>query len=290
MNVNATNVDGIRQQDFYVLEIWRQLVAAGLDPKDAHFYLAVLRGGRMTVAEAARHANVSRTSGYDIARRLQARGLLTRVESDSPLDQKDLRTHSHLMANDPALLLDEWAVRKQVLDDVVPQLRALHSGNRARPKVRYLEGPSGIRTALFETLEWQSPIRGILSMQDLMTVPGEAAMDDYIAGRRERELVLRVIRTRDHDWPGGWLTSARDYRVVRHTPVEYEFTMTAVIGSREVVALSSARETFAMMIESEEYAEMQTNLFEALWGLSTPADSDDSGSPEKNRRARYSGS
>jgi hypothetical protein len=55
-------------------------------------------------------------------------------------------------------------------------------------------------------------------MRDLMAVPGEAAMAEYIAGRRERGLVLRVIRTRDHDWPGGWLTSARDYRVVKHAP------------------------------------------------------------------------
>jgi sugar-specific transcriptional regulator TrmB len=259
--------------------VWQQLMAAGLDSKDAHFYLAVLRGGRATVAEAAREANVSRTSGYDIARRLQARGLVSRVEFD-PDESEDLRTQSHLVANDPAQLLEEWATRKRVLDDLVPQLRALFSANRARPKVRYLEGETGIRTALFETLDWQSPLRGILSMRDLMTVPGESAMVDYIAGRRERELVLRVIRTRDHDWPGGWLTSARDYRIVKHAPKEYEFTMTTVIGSQEVVTLSSAQETFAMVIESLEYAEMQRNFFEVLWGVSADSEVDESGSPE----------
>lgn len=259
--------------------MWQQLVDAGLDTKDAHFYLAVLQRGRATVAEAARLANVSRTSGYDIARRLEARGLISRVESD-PDEYEDLRTQSHLVANDPTQLLDEWAMRRRVLDDLVPQLRALFSASRTRPKVRYLEGASGIRAALFETLEWDSPLCGILSMNDLMTVPGEAAMADYIAGRRERQLVLRVIRTRDHDWPGSWLTSARDFRVVKHAPVEYEFTMTAVIGSREVVNLSSARETFAMVIESEEYAEMQRNFFEVLWGVSTSAASDDSVAPD----------
>lgn len=258
--------------------MWQQLVEAGLDPKDAHFYLAVLRRGRTTVAEAAREAHVSRTSGYDIARRLQARGLIGRVES-GPGDSEDLRTQSHLVANDPEHLLDEWATRRRVLDDVVPQLRALFSASRSRPKVRYLEGAAGIRAALFETLEWQSPIRGILSMRDLMAVPGEAAMEEYIAGRREHELVLRVIRTRDHDWPRGWLTSAADYRVVKHAPPEYEFTMTAVIGEQQVVNLSSARETFAMVIESEEYAEMQRNFFEVLWSVSKSAEEDGSGVP-----------
>jgi hypothetical protein len=258
--------------------MWQSLVEAGLDPKDAHFYLAVLRGGQTTVAEAARQAHVSRTSGYDIARRLQARGLISKVES-GPGEAEDLRTQSHLVANDPVHLLDEWASRRQVLDDVVPQLRALFSENRARPKVRYLEGAAGIRAALFETLEWASPIRGILSMRDLMAVPGETAMTEYINGRREHELLLRVIRTRDHDWPGGWLTSARDYRVVKHAPPEYEFTMTTFIGTHQVVTLSSAQETFAMVIESAEYAQMQTNFFDVLWGVSKKADVDDSGAP-----------
>lgn len=258
--------------------MWQQLVEAGFEPRDVHFYLAVLQGSRVTVAEAAHKANVSRTSGYDIARRLQARGLISKVESD-PGEGEDLRTQSHLIANDPVQLLDEWSARRRMLDDLVPQLRAHFSASRTRPKVRYLEGASGIRNALFETLDWESPIHGILSMRDLMTIPGEAAMADYIAGRRERELLLRVIRTRDHDWPGGWLTSARDYRVVKHAPAEHEFTMTTVIGRQQVVTLSSARETFAMVIESAEYADMQRNFFEVLWGVSASAETDDSGAP-----------
>lgn len=259
--------------------MWRRLVEAGLDPKDAHFYVAVLNRGSTTIAEAAREAHVSRTNGYDIAKRLQARGLVSRVESTAAATG-DLRSRSHLVANDPAQLLEEWATRRRVLDDVVPELRALFTTNRVRPKVRYLEGHSGIRQALFETLEWASPIRGILSMRDLMRVPGEVAMTEYIDERRRRELMLHVIRTQGHDWPHGWPTSARDYRVVRHAPAEYEFTMTTVIGSQQVVTISSDREAFAMMIESEEYAEMQQNFFDVLWRVSSAGDVDDSGSPE----------
>lgn len=55
--------------------------------------------------------------------------------------------------------------------------------------------------------------------------------------------------------------------------------MTAFVGTREVVSLSSASETFAMVIESQEYAEMQRNFFEVLWSVSTDAAVDDSGPP-----------
>lgn len=37
--------------------------------------------------------------------------------------------------------------------------------------------------------------------------------------------------------------------------------MTTVLGEHQVANLSSARETFAMVIDSEEYAEMQRNFF-----------------------------
>lgn len=67
--------------------------------------------------------------------------------------------------------------------------------------------------------------------------------------------------------------------MVKHAPPEYEFTMTTVIGEHQVVNLSLARETFAMVIESEEYAEMQRNFFEVLWSASKRADEDGTGVP-----------
>ena len=59
--------------------MWEQLVAAGLDPKEAKFYLAVLAMRRSTVAEAAERAGVSRTNAYDITKRMMHRGLLRRL-------------------------------------------------------------------------------------------------------------------------------------------------------------------------------------------------------------------
>ena len=60
--------------------MWEELVSAGLDPKEAKFYLAVLDMHRPTVAEAAERAGVSRTNAYDIAKRMVHRGLLSITE------------------------------------------------------------------------------------------------------------------------------------------------------------------------------------------------------------------
>ncbi|MGH3383113.1 MAG: TrmB family transcriptional regulator [Nocardioidaceae bacterium] len=248
--------------------MWQDLVNAGLEPKEARVYLAVLDLQRPTVAEAAEHAEVSRTNAYDITKRLVHRGLVS-ITDVGPNGKPAGRGRGVLTANDPGQLLDEWAERKDVLETLVPKLRAMRAKGGSQPRVRYLEGANGIRSALFETLGWPSPLRGILSMKDLLSVPGESAMNEYIRGRQDRELWLRVVRSPERDYEHGWPTSATHYRESRYAPAEYVFTMTTIIGQDEVAVMSSRRENFAMMIESAEYAQMQTHLFEVLWATSS---------------------
>jgi HTH-type transcriptional regulator, sugar sensing transcriptional regulator len=243
--------------------MWAELAEAGLDPKEAKFYLATLTMDGPTVARAAEAAGVSRTNAYDIAKRLAHRGLISMVEGGVAG-----RGRTVLRAADPQHLLNEWSERRQALERLVPRLRAMHAKGGAAPRSRYLEGAGGIRTALFETLDWPSPLRGILSMRDLMAVPGATAMREYIDGRRERQLWLNVIRSPENDYASGWPTSEVDLRRTRYAPAGYLFTMTSIIGQDAVAMISSTRENFALIIESAEYAEMQGNLFEVLWAAS----------------------
>lgn len=247
--------------------MWEELVRAGLEPKEAKLYLAVLETQQCTVSEAAALAEVTRTNAYDIARKLVNRGLLSLTEVGTS-GKAGGRGRAVLTANDPGHLLDEWAYRKNLLDDLVPRLRALRGDGQHQPRVRFMAGEAGIRSALFETLAWPSPLRGILSMKDLLAVPGSSAMREYIDERKRRSLFLRVVRSPERDYPSGWPTNAEALRETRYAPESYIFTMTMIIGPHAVAVLSSRRENFAMMIESSEYAETQAHLFEVLWQAS----------------------
>ena len=249
--------------------MWAELVEAGLEPKEARFYLAALSMDSATVAQIAEVSQISRTNAYDIAKRLAHRGLVSLIEGDSHRGdpRAGRRPTTIVRAADPQRLLDEWSQRRRILESLIPQLRALHGKGATAPRVRYLEGASGIRTALFDTLDWPSPLRGVLSMRDLLTVPGVEAMNEYIAGRRERKLWLHVLRSPEKDLPGGWPSSRDDYRRTRYVPAEYVFTMTMIIGDVAAAMISSKRENFALVVESLEYVEMHRNLFEVLWAV-----------------------
>lgn len=244
----------------------RQLADAGLDIKEAKLYLAVLESGRVSIADAAQQTFISRTNAYDVVKRLVQRGMVQVVEVPNAGTG---RHRSVLEANDPAVLLEENAAQRDRLESVIPGLRAIQVKGTL-PRVRYLEGVAGIRTALFESLEWSSPIYGILSMADLMAAPGAEAMAQYIEGRRRHRLELRVVRSRVKESTLDWPTSQADHRIVRLAPPPYVFTMTTLIGEHTVSTLASRQENFAMVIESEEYADQQRQLFEILWETSTP--------------------
>lgn len=241
----------------------------GLSAKESRFYLAVLGRGRCSIADAARRAGVNRTSGYDILRRLEESGLVTTVEI-GPSGKPGDRGRVDLVATDPVHLMRTLDQQRRVLDELVPQLRAMHASNALRPRVRYFEGAAGIRQALFDTLNWAGPLSGIFSMGDLLTVPGDDALKDYISGRKEKGLELRVVRSAEFDIPGQWPSTSQDLRSARHSPPSYSFTMTTIIGADTVAVMSSKRENFAMTIESAEYAQQQQNLFEVLWQVSSP--------------------
>jgi HTH-type transcriptional regulator, sugar sensing transcriptional regulator len=249
-----------------------ELERAGLDPKEAQLYLAVLALGQPTVAQAAHAAQVSRTNAYDVVRRLSRRGLLTITEV-GPTGEPAGRGRAVLRATDPEQFLTEWRERGAVLHEVVPRLKALMNTQTPRPRVRYLEGQSGITAALWETLTWGGPLKGILSMIDLLQVPGRQRMDEYVARRRELGIALHVVRSPEKESEDLWPSSARDLREVRFAPPHHIFTMTMLIGASSVAVISSRRENFAMMIDSSEYAELQSGLFDSLWSASTPAPS-----------------
>ncbi|MPZ63493.1 MAG: helix-turn-helix domain-containing protein [Propionibacteriales bacterium] len=240
-----------------------RLVELGLDVKEARFYLTVLELGEATVRQIAEAAGVSRTNAYDILDRLARRGLVSQLEVGP--------THrTMVVATDPQRLVDEWEERGRRLESIVPQLRAMHHKTGVRPRVRYYEGVEGIQTVLYGTLHLSSSLLGILSMRDLLTVPGKTVMDHYVSRRAETGVRLRVIRSREKETEDMWPTDPRALREARYAPTGRVFTMTMFLGGDTVALISSRRENFALTIESPEYAELQRNMFEILWEASLP--------------------
>jgi HTH-type transcriptional regulator, sugar sensing transcriptional regulator len=247
-----------------------ELVQIGLDPKAASLYLAILEMHEPTVAEVARVTDTNRTTAYDLVNSLVQRGMVQLVASSRTNRRANTKV---IKPQNPDKLLTDWLQTKVLLDKVVPQLQALQERSGPFPRTTYFEGAEGMRHALFETLTWGSDLCGIMSMDDLHKGIGRPATDDYVRERWKRKIWLRVVRSHEKDVDEGWESSDEEFRRARYAPDTYVYNMTMLIGADKVIMLSSRRENFALKIESAEYAEMQRNLFEILWGVSSDPDS-----------------
>lgn len=245
------------------MQLEEGLARLGLDGKRARFYLAALELGEAPITAIAKKAGLTRTTAYDILGRLLQEGLVTQVEKSGRL---------HVLAESPSTLLRAVEERRQLLRSLLPELQSLYNLSPVKPRIHYHEGVEGIRTVLHDSLGCRGKrLRGILSMVDLLDVPGRREMERYIARRIAAGIFLQVVRSRVKEVGDIWPTRREDLRELRYTPDGIVFTMTTLIYDDKVAMISSRRENFGMIIESEEFAKLQEALFEVLWRASEPA-------------------
>jgi len=244
------------------LGIEKKLATIGITGNLYKLYAAAIELGEAPIAEVAARAGLIRTTAYDALSRLEQEGLVK-------LEMR--RQRRYVIAQDPTVLLERLEGRRQMLHELMPQLRSMYNRAQGKPHIRFYEGVEGIRTALQDTLTVSGQpkfLRGILSMEELLQTPGKEEMDQYICDRVERDIWLQVIRSQQKDVEAVWPSSADELRELRYCPQHMVLSMTTFIYDNRVCLISSRRENYGLIIESEEFAAMQRVLFDAIWALS----------------------
>lgn len=236
------------------------LSSLGLSAKEQEFYFAALELGSAPVAAVSQRAGITRTSAYDVIARLEKEGLISYAE---------VRGIKHVIAEDPGVLIDRWNRMKVMIDDAVPELRAMQSQGSSKPTTRFCPGKDGIMHLLQMTLECKRlPLIGILSMHELFEVPGEREMNKIVAERIRRGISLRVLRSRSRDMSKIWPPSKDEFREQRYVPEGIDLGMTMYVCDDSVIYISSKQESYGLLISSRDLAELNRQMFNGLWEIS----------------------
>lgn len=244
------------------MKLLESLKEFGLDEKKAKIYLALLELGSAKAHEIAHKAKVTRPTAYDILEKLSLDGLIGVYEKHA------IR---YYIANNPEKIKRQLQEKERTFDAILPELKSIYNTLQAKPKITYYEGVEGIKTVLDDTISGKEKLlRGILSMDDLFKIPGKKFMDDYVQRRVGARYMLRVIRSKPKEISETWFTNPLEYRELRYSPPSMVFTMTTYIYDNKVALISSKKENFGMIIESEEFHGTMSHMFEALWHVSAP--------------------
>lgn len=238
----------------------RALVELGLTPSEANVYLALLGNGPSTPSQVAERTDLYRPNVYDALKRLQARGLASRVKLDSGFSY----------AAAPLDALESLVERKrESLMAALPNLNALAAQAGSKTSVQVLEGKNALRAVIRDacrTLERTPSNPLALGVDERQFVQAdEIALGQYFAFLKRKRLQERVlIREGDSFTPGNPTST---YRTL---PAKYFNAQPALVYGDGVALLVFSDPTLAILIHNAALADSYRKQFELAWSVSKP--------------------
>ncbi|HLD17846.1 MAG TPA: helix-turn-helix domain-containing protein [Patescibacteria group bacterium] len=120
-----------------------QLKQVGLQGNEIKIYLYLLGQGVSTPPQIAKGTGITRTNCYHLLRNLKEKGLLS---------EQMVQKRKSYLAKDPESLLFLLEQRKSALASLLPDLRALFTTQKNKPKIEFYEGMGQIKEIYLQTL------------------------------------------------------------------------------------------------------------------------------------------
>src|SRR3989344_5908658 len=130
----------------------KELEKIGLTQKEAGIYLACLELTEATIGDIAKKSGVKRTTVYDIIDSLKEKGLVSSITKNKKL---------FYYAESPKKLENTLDEKKRLLENMMPELFSIANKIDKKPKIKYFEGPEGMKDVFRDTLNY--PDQEILS-------------------------------------------------------------------------------------------------------------------------------
>jgi sugar-specific transcriptional regulator TrmB len=245
-------------------QLLTELKHLGLSDKEAQVYLSSLELGPAPVQDISHKAKVNRATTYVMIEALSSRGLMSTFVKGKK---------RFYVPESPDRLLSILRIQQKEIEEKqtefekkLPLFLALFNTEGAKPQIRYLEGPEGIKTvrALFEAMdgEWLEilPLDDVNATKELMT----HERDMHLKTLREKRTPHKVLVT---------MSEFDESKIVdagvgewRFLPAnEFPIHGSIVIRQNYVFLFSYRSALLSVVITSQEIADAVRALFHLAW-------------------------
>ncbi|MFH1030557.1 MAG: helix-turn-helix domain-containing protein [bacterium] len=248
------------------MSIQTNLENIGLTEKEAKVYLAALELGPASIQALTKKSAIKRSTVYEMIKNLKKAGLM----SETIKGKRRL-----FIAAEPETLKRIIKQKEKMLSEIMPELKSISNIGFTKPKVMYYEGREGIREIFWDTIKIKTGMAYWISIIDELTaLVGEDFVYKYIEEKAKRGLWIKSILITSKQ-PSNYkyldpLTYERTLRKVRFTPKELDFSNTIAIYGNRVAIISTRKEGFGFVVESEDYAKSMKVFYDLLWNISKP--------------------
>lgn len=229
----------------------------GLTQRQARVYLATLELGESTIQNIAKQADIERTGTYHLIDSLIQAGLVSCIIK---------KKKNYYSAREPEVISNIAKSRAKLIDQYLPEFKALYNLSDSKPKVRLFEGMEGIKTIFERTLDLKKgeEILAFSSFNIAHRYISEWG-HDYVKRRAAKGIFARDITEDSLEAKEHQSRDKEELRETRMVPKD-RFPFTNEINIyRNIVIIISYREMIGLVIESEDIAKMLKTIFELSW-------------------------
>src|SRR3989338_4917437 len=167
-----------------------ELEKFGLSRKEANIYLVLLELGPAPVNEIAKKSEINRSTAYVLLDSLSRHGLVSISEKSG------IKIYNTAPPERIIQFLEE-SVKKYtelvgIAHSILPELKAMYVGVGTKPRVQFLEGLEGIKTAYEDTLTSQETIRAYASIENMHKALPDY-FPEYYQRRSKKKIKIRAI-------------------------------------------------------------------------------------------------
>ncbi|PIW37001.1 MAG: hypothetical protein COW24_02460 [Candidatus Kerfeldbacteria bacterium CG15_BIG_FIL_POST_REV_8_21_14_020_45_12] len=239
------------------MELNQQLQNIGLTKTEAAIYTYLLQNGLATPPQIAKGTGIARTNAYNVLQSLKAQALIQ--------EQKAGKRKAYI-ANDPESLFQRIEERRNNVEQVLPDLRALYAQHQNKPIIRFFDGYEEIKQIYHMVLSTEE-VYGIGSTNELAR-QGQAFYSKWLKELKAHNIVFYDILSH----PSGEkaapemkaaLRGLYDYKLM---PKKYEdFPTDMLIWGDNIALLSLEEPLFGTVITNKTLAQTFRIIFKALW-------------------------
>lgn len=249
---------------FDTMQLLQQLKKIGLTQNEARVYMYLLENGISSPPQIAKGTGISRTNCYHLLRRLMEEQLVS--------EQKNNKRKLYV-AKDPQALYKHVDKRREHIEHVLPDLRALYTTHKNKPQIHFYEGFEQVKQVYYAVAEAEE-VHAIGSTKHLYEKEYGKLYKELIDILNSHDIVLHDIISHDSgDFVGPHtkdvLKGFYEYKMI---PKEFAYGPTDIVIWNDKIAMINLTDPiFATTIQNAMLADTFRVLFTVMWKyLPTP--------------------
>lgn len=239
-------------------EIAISLEEYGFSENESKIYLTLLKKVEASAFEVARETGIPRTTVYAALESLKKQNFVSQIKKNNV---------AHFTPESPNRLLKLLKRKEEIVNEIMPHIRALSARNLDAPTAKLFIGVEGIKTGLEDILETlkDQKIKQIhaTSQPDLIDYLPKY-FPSWLKSREELKVFTHLILPKSAE---GYLKS-NSLREVRILPEKFPFSTSVTIYGNKIAFFSlSEGDPYCVILESASITEMFRQFFLFTWEM-----------------------